>query len=245
MTARIFQGCHEIEAAKQRLATANTWKKSSTEMVMSARRQLESAEKEVKEAESFLKETSKRWEVIDVYDYSESESDEESDDHVERRTIVSDESSDEVESKTDDALCSSGLLSSVVAVPSNEDTAKSAGAFLVEQIVVEGGGVPEVNGTYKRCQIINDGFPLCFDKSLPAWSKSGLWEGEMVDIFIFGDNVSKRWSIAACQTESELVSVYSSHRLDAELPPQNNDWFVSGSKGLSPVPHLKWYVRVT
>ena len=216
MTTRSFEGCHDIEAAKQRLAMANVWKASAAEMVLLAMKQLESAESEVQQAEFSLKEAYKRWEVNSVLDYSESESEEERDNHVKSRTmVVSKDSSDGDESETDPAVSSSGLLNVVVEVPNNddknnEDAANSVSTLRVEQIMVEGGGVPGLNGIYKRYQTINDDLPLCFDKSVSVWCKSGFWEGDMVENFIFRDKFSQRWSIA-CQTESELVFTYSNH----------------------------------
>mmetsp|Transcript_22702 Transcript_22702/g.38882 ORF Transcript_22702/g.38882 Transcript_22702/m.38882 type:complete len:308 (-) Transcript_22702:149-1072(-) len=303
MAPQIFEGCREIEGAKQRLALANAWKKSAIEMVTSAIRQLESAEREVLAAESFLKETYQKWEVANILDYSESEPDEQShcnvDESLDTTVVSNDSCEDEIDAHdvsfpsgivrevtmpnhNDDTITNdtpqpdeqsdchvdegtavssdlsgdeigahdvafrSGIVREVTVPNHNEDTftkntPQKNGGLLVEQIVVEGGGVPEVNGTYRRCGTINDGLPLCFDKNIPAWSKRGLWEGETVDIYIFYDQFSRRWNIAY-QTETQFAFVYSSYRLDAELPPQNNGWFVSGSKGLSPAPILKWYV---
>mmetsp|Transcript_14262 Transcript_14262/g.30458 ORF Transcript_14262/g.30458 Transcript_14262/m.30458 type:complete len:283 (-) Transcript_14262:337-1185(-) len=260
VTPAIYEGCHEVDAAKHRLVMAHAWKKSATEMVLSAMRRLESAENEIKEAETLLDEACTRWGVIDVLHSSETESEsssssEEGDgtcvEKLERIAMVSNKASnDDDESETDDVVSSSGYLGVVVAVKdedannNHEHAAKSAvGALVVEQIVVEESGVPQINGVYKRSEITNGCLPLSCDESVPIYSRNGSWEGEAVSFFIFRSVLTKRWRIS-CQTESELVGFYSNSRLDAELPPRNNDWSVGGSEGVSPAPRLKWFLRV-
>lgn len=259
VTPAIYDGCHEVDAAKHRLAMAHAWKTSATEMVLSAMRQLESADNEIKEAEKKLGEACTRWGVMDVLDSSETENESSSEEggdgtcveRLERIAMVSNKSSDdEDESGIDDVVSSSGYLGVVVAVKdedtnnNHEHAAKSVvGALAVEQIVVEESGVPQINGVYKHSEITIDGLPLSCDKSVPVYSRNGSWEGEVVPFFIFRSVLTRRWRIS-CQTELELVVFYSNARLDAELPPRNNEWSVGGSEGVGPAPRLKWFLRI-
>ena len=61
-----LEGRHEIDAAMQRLATAKKWTKAAADAVEMAKSQYRTAQNEEKEAEAFLRESEKRWEVIDV-----------------------------------------------------------------------------------------------------------------------------------------------------------------------------------
>mmetsp|Transcript_14868 Transcript_14868/g.26257 ORF Transcript_14868/g.26257 Transcript_14868/m.26257 type:complete len:214 (-) Transcript_14868:122-763(-) len=67
------EGSREIEAAKQRLAAANTQAASAAKMMESAIAMSEAAQKEVKVAKTCLSDAEKRWEVINVVSDDESQ----------------------------------------------------------------------------------------------------------------------------------------------------------------------------
>ena len=198
-----MSGSREIEAVKQRLATAKRWSDSAVEM-------LNTAQVEEAKAESFLKEVEERWHVID---------------------LDSDCDSYESGGKENDATTQSAETSSSAASGSDD-------SLVGKGVVVEGAGIPEVNGAYKRCQSCDDDdFPGSFNIDLPVYSKLGSWEGKTVKFFIFRSELTRRWGLS-CQTDTGIVLFYFSRSIGAKLPSQSNEWLLF-SRGILPAPQLR------
>ena len=222
-------GSIAIKAAKQRLAIANRWKTAASD-------QLKLAESEVKDAELCLKDTYKVWEVIDVdeEDNDVRSGDSGDSDEGKRKASVPPDHESGKKVRGDNVAVSSPPS---VAAASNAPTGDGS---VVEQIVVEGSGVPEVNGTYKRWS--HDRLPMGIDKRCTVFSKGGLWKAEAVNFFIFRDIRSPCWYVS-CRKEpknnlnSETMFYYKSSKND-KLPPKS-DWNTCGA-GRNDPPYLKW-----
>mmetsp|Transcript_35372 Transcript_35372/g.57679 ORF Transcript_35372/g.57679 Transcript_35372/m.57679 type:complete len:123 (-) Transcript_35372:306-674(-) len=76
----------------------------------------------------------------------------------------------------------------------------------VKQIVVEGAGVSDVNGTYKLCES-NVSIPNFCDRNTPVYSKCGSWEGNAVMLFIhqFTSPSSECWFLCCKSTYFTLA----------------------------------------
>ena len=216
MTSRqSSEGRREIEAARQRLATANAWMESAEDQKKSAEKQLKSAANSVKEAESFLKETCDRWKVIEVED------DEEDDvaangvnGNTRKRSSVSPD-----------------LQIDPTKRPRSNNVAAVVSQDEVQQISVEGARRPEVNGTYIRCQSSDENLPTKRNDSFPVFHKSVLWQGKTVKFYIYRGSYAHWWIACAPDSFFYFASGSNSNEL---LPPK------TGWTGSRPVPKLKW-----
>ena len=160
------EGSREIEAARLRLAaaksrvsadtkalqTANESKKSVEEMVAkmlenatnsvnAAQNQLSISEKEVKEAQSMLAAAEKRWEVISI--------DLDSDNEDEKNTK-------QVNSKRRKVSLSPQSNNNNTTAARSTSTSNNNNDDNVHQVVVEGCGMPTVNGIYTRGRLYGD-----------------------------------------------------------------------------------------
>eukprot|EP00578_Thalassiosira_sp_NH16_P021754 CAMPEP_0181090878 /NCGR_PEP_ID=MMETSP1071-20121207/8099_1 /TAXON_ID=35127 /ORGANISM="Thalassiosira sp., Strain NH16" /LENGTH=231 /DNA_ID=CAMNT_0023172979 /DNA_START=15 /DNA_END=710 /DNA_ORIENTATION=+ len=231
-----------MEAARQRVATANAWRKSAEEQKKSAedqkkliekqlesaidraKKQLKSATHSVKEAESFLKEACERWEVIEVDD---DEEDDVTDD------VVNGDTRKRASVSPDPGIDPNGTHSNNAAAVASQ----------VQQISVEGAGSSDVNGTYKLCQSSDGKLLLKRDKSFPVFSKSGTWEGKAVDFYIYRSGYGSWW--IACRQDSGQSAAHL-YRADGStdlLPPKTRWRYginVINSIRSRQAPELKW-----
>jgi len=235
-----FQGIEggrsEIEAAKQRLATVQTWKKFAADAVKSAQEQLASASDEEEKAESSLQEVYKALEVIDVDSDSHEEGDAESTRRSgKRKNDVSSSTYDHGNGRKVRADHAEAVSRSSMA-PASDATAGESND--VEQIVVQGAGDSEANGTYKRYRS-DIGLPNYFSRQFPVFSKSGSWEGENVEFFIYQSKYNTRWYLMTFKngSRSSVEFYYSMDAELTELPPKSN-WICFN--GIYPAPQLKW-----
>jgi len=164
----LSEGRHEINAIRQRLAAANARASSSTEMLESAQQTLEIAQRnfdssreEVEAVEALLMAAEKRWEVINI------DIEEMSADPSPKRRKVSLSSSGAVRagvSQIDATVSAAAAGQSICATGGDIEGAADASndyAAMIQisildnsgglvEVVVEGCGLEEVNGAYKR-----------------------------------------------------------------------------------------------
>jgi len=110
----------------------------------------------------------------------------------------------------------------------------------INQVVVEGCGIPDFNGTYKKAATV-------MFQNAPVYSKKRLWEGEEVTYAIFMPSATKyNWHIGTWIGDTDSgggpgSSFYSSFydsRDDAPpscVSPPEKDWKVVGN-GINPAP---------
>jgi len=111
----------------------------------------------------------------------------------------------------------------------------------VEQIVVEGAGASDANGTYKRCQSY-DSLSIHYDRNAPVYSKRGSWEGKAVKFFIHRSLCTKCWYIRYEKETGGYPTMLYISRLElvTNLPPKSYWGVISCTGGISPSPRLKW-----
>mmetsp|Transcript_19238 Transcript_19238/g.41705 ORF Transcript_19238/g.41705 Transcript_19238/m.41705 type:complete len:273 (+) Transcript_19238:2-820(+) len=258
------EGCREIEAVEQRLAAAKAQESSASEMMDSAndmlataRKNMESSRNEVKATEALLKDAEKRWEVIDV-DASAAGSPENDSRSKRRKVSVLSDGVNEARcdsaralvggttSQTSNSATSINAVGGVtngrrpVGVTSGATTNHSdnSGNGIVEQMVIEGCGLTEVNGTFQRVE-----GATCND--LPMYSKKGQWEGSTVDFvmccYLSGLWYIGIWPIGMPMDECGIFSdsLYRSPCNDdgSGIPPENG-WMV-WCDGVGPAPKCR------
>mmetsp|Transcript_25470 Transcript_25470/g.46850 ORF Transcript_25470/g.46850 Transcript_25470/m.46850 type:complete len:241 (-) Transcript_25470:278-1000(-) len=240
MASRNLDGCRVMKEAEQRLAFAQESEKRTQGQLEAAKTQLKVAktqlevdQNEVKKKKSFLEETREKLQVIDVDDDDDAER---GDGKRKSKLSLSHNNGNGKKARTDINLAAASQPSVVPA----SDTSNGE-ENVVEQIVVEGAGVSEVNGTYKRCQSY-DAFPAAFvDMDVPVYSKSGSWKGNIVKFFIYRRTNSKFWFVSCCWVQDSAGTCCSNFYFtgeDTKLPPKN-DW-LGFTEGNSPSPQLKW-----
>lgn len=180
----LSEGRHEINAIRQRLATANARALSAAKMLDSAQQMLETARQnfecvkehsdisheEAKAAEALLKEAEERWKVVDVDAMPAAA--------PSKRRKVSASPSDvvPVTASADQLSCGTGGVRGASGV-TNQSAATihvssfdNSGSF---EIVVDGCELPEVNGTFKRSGIGCGGSHV--------YKKTGQWKGAVAE----------------------------------------------------------------
>mmetsp|Transcript_16501 Transcript_16501/g.29933 ORF Transcript_16501/g.29933 Transcript_16501/m.29933 type:complete len:251 (-) Transcript_16501:1214-1966(-) len=244
MASRNLDGCRVMKEAEQRLAFAQESEKRTQGQLEAAKTQLKVAktqlevdQNEVKKKKSFLEETREKLQVIDVDEDDDTES---GDGKRTGEVKLSPNHGSGKKARTDSNMAAASQPSVVPA----SDTSNGE-ENVVEQIVVEGAGVSEVNGTYKRCQPSYHDFPFSLDKNVPVYSKSGSWKGNAAKFSIYRQlgywwvTCGDQDSAGACCSTSTMRSLYGNSRSDTNLPPKN-DWYVL-TEGSIPSPQLKWY----
>ena len=200
---------HRVAAAKkavawtaQNLQAANVSLKAARKTVEAAQKTHIEAAKELKDAEQSQKAALKKWEVIDLFQDDE-EMPKSSDDSKKRAEVPSDSEAN-VSKK----------------VRSDSDFA--------EEVTVEGCGLAEVNGTYKR-----DG-NRC---GSPRYSKKGQWKGENVWFHILYKATGNFWHIVILRSprSGRIAGLY--YNQDGSLVPPSDGWFVYNS-GVEPPPKI-------
>mmetsp|Transcript_36000 Transcript_36000/g.75798 ORF Transcript_36000/g.75798 Transcript_36000/m.75798 type:complete len:286 (+) Transcript_36000:433-1290(+) len=110
-----------------------------------------------------------------------------------------------------------------VSTTGSSNTAKN-----VHQILVEGCGIPEVNGTYTRT-------------GPKRYSKKGHWNGAPTKFKIVSTSQGKMWFIES-SGDSNYEMLYKTKKRQGgyteELPPKNSDDWCIGE--YNPPPQLKW-----
>mmetsp|Transcript_16500 Transcript_16500/g.29928 ORF Transcript_16500/g.29928 Transcript_16500/m.29928 type:complete len:241 (-) Transcript_16500:1235-1957(-) len=240
MASRNLDGCRVMKEAEQRLAFAQESEKRTQGQLEAAKTQLKVAktqlevdQNEVKKKKSFLEETREKLQVIDVDEDDDTES---GDGKRTGEVKLSPNHGSGKKARTDSNMAAASQPSVVPA----SDTSNGE-ENVVEQIVVEGAGVSEVNGTYKRCQPSYHDFPFSLDKNVPVYSKSGSWKGNIVKFFIYRRTNSKFWFVSCCWVQDSAGTCCSNFYFtgeDTKLPPKN-DW-LGFTEGNSPSPQLKW-----
>mmetsp|Transcript_19239 Transcript_19239/g.41707 ORF Transcript_19239/g.41707 Transcript_19239/m.41707 type:complete len:275 (+) Transcript_19239:2-826(+) len=260
------EGCREIEAVEQRLAAAKAQESSASEMMDSAndmlataRKNMESSRNEVKATEALLKDAEKRWEVIDV-DASAVGSPTNDSRYKRRKVSLSPDGVIEARgtsaralvgtttSQTSSSATNSNDIGSgtnrrravgvTTSATTNQSNIDNNGSTVVEQMVIEGCGLTEVNGTFQRVE-----GATCND--LPMYSKKGQWEGSTVDFvmccYLLGLWYIGIWPIGMPMDECGIFSdsLYRSPCNDdgSGIPPENG-WMV-WCDGVGPAPKCR------
>mmetsp|Transcript_3539 Transcript_3539/g.7788 ORF Transcript_3539/g.7788 Transcript_3539/m.7788 type:complete len:494 (+) Transcript_3539:120-1601(+) len=113
-----------------------------------------------------------------------------------------------------------------VAVPTEPPSSSFALEGPLQQITVDGCGIPEVNGTYSRSSRPREGFP--------KYTKRGTYDGQAVKFAIFCarpiSGTHRYWAIGI---PKKRVIFYVTINWDGA------DWYVKG-KGKHPTPRLTW-----
>jgi hypothetical protein len=180
----LSEGRHEINAIRQRLATANARALSAAKMLDSAQQMLETARQnfecvkehsdisheEAKAAEALLKEAEERWKVIDVDAMSAAA--------PSKRRKVSASPSDvvPVTASADQLSCGTGGVRAASGVTNQSAATIHVSSFDNSgslEIVVEGCELPEVNGTFKRSGLGCGGSHV--------YMKTGQWKGGVAE----------------------------------------------------------------
>mmetsp|Transcript_17190 Transcript_17190/g.37095 ORF Transcript_17190/g.37095 Transcript_17190/m.37095 type:complete len:401 (-) Transcript_17190:162-1364(-) len=266
------EGSREIDAAKQRLALAKAQASgSSTNMecakvvmesakammetakknIENAQSQLERSSKEVTEAEKLLEEAEERWGVIDID--QEPDSPKKKSNYKRRKVSPSPQESNSEASDTSRASVGATARQSNSntnrdAVEQSSNNGERAGNLTshtadVNEMLVEGCGIAEVNGTFKR--VIG-----ALRHSAPVYSKKGNWVGKTVDFVMFrGYSLSEssiyckigfwRGDIRSGHGDPR-GSLYSSpYNVNSTTPPENG-WVLSGVlRGTEPAPQCR------
>lgn len=120
----------------------------------------------------------------------------------------------------------------------NNDTSSSDG---IQQIIVEGCGMPEINGTYARNETSQRGLVhSADDRGASVFSKKGEWKGEEVDFVIY--RTSSDWWWQWCISIGYDILLYKTkdNTYAPHMPPPPlHGWEVMGS-GVDPAPTIKY-----
>mmetsp|Transcript_17191 Transcript_17191/g.37096 ORF Transcript_17191/g.37096 Transcript_17191/m.37096 type:complete len:411 (-) Transcript_17191:162-1394(-) len=263
------EGSREIDAAKQRLALAKAQASgSSTNMecakvvmesakammetakknIENAQSQLERSSKEVTEAEKLLEEAEERWGVIDID--QEPDSPKKKSNYKRRKVSPSPQESNSEASDTSRASVGATARQSNSntnrdAVEQSSNNGERAGNLTshtadVNEMLVEGCGIAEVNGTFKR--VIG-----ALRHSAPVYSKKGNWVGKTVDFVMCREySVSCRflyWSIGIWYLDGDLsighdgepgLELYTSSNDASCITYPGNGWVVRDGVGPAP-----------
>ena len=234
-------GRHEIDAAKQRVAAAKMSDNNATQMMETAhqmldaaRRQKDQSQKELEVASESLKAVEKRWEVIDIDSMDMSLSNKS---HKRQRTVSPIDSIDanncatyakekETISNDDDDCAVTGVTDDTDDIEREANNDASGG----DEMVVEGCGIPSINGTYIKCGTY-DGSPM--------YSKAGLWGGAQVDFSIHRCS-ERSWYISVLPGGDpgggKILFYHTVSHSTGSLSP-NNTWSVF-CKGVYPAPRV-------
>ena len=226
------EGSGEIEANDRRVATAKKAVALTARYVEAARKALEVAQKEHSDAQEELTEAEtaqvaaqKKWEVVDLA---------EDDDNDE------DKAGDTINLVDNNAKKTESSGSTKRAATSAEDTSKKARRVSAEprdeagpeEVVLEGCGVHEVNGTYKK------------DESLPHWYygnrkyvMKGQWKGKDANFVISRHGYPKYWEISVSYTgrySRKKYKIFFQHDDgDCNAPPADG-WEIKNGSGPPP-----------
>jgi len=238
------------ESARNMAAVAAITKESANKMADTAKKnkeaaqsQLQSTQSEVEAAEAFLKEAEQRWEVIDVDADATPQNDKgrkrrrrtpETARATENTLQLNDSSVNGENAVQSGASGNGGSVQTAAATDrSSNENGDSRNFYEIE---VEGSGMSEVDGTYKKAADTY-GF-VCF-------AKQGQWNGKAANFVIY--RKSNYWYICFCGGTLGGAFLYPvsnffrtmSGRADADFPP-GNGWMTVGN-GISPAPKLTWY----
>ena len=176
--------------AARNLQGANAALKAAQKAVEAAQKDHDEATKELKDAEQSQKTAQQKWEVVDLV-----QDDEDGDDEEKRKS--SNEKKKRAEASSD---------SKAKAVKKARSDFKYP-----EEVTVEGCGVAEVNGIYKRDGWIH---------GAPQYLKEGQWEGEDVKFRIHRHTYYSTWSIQYEQVGHTFKSFYF-NRNKSSAPPSH------------------------
>ena len=242
MATRDTEGRREIEAAKQRLASAKSHasfisktEETAKKMLADIQLQAVSSKKEVEDAQKFLAEAEKRWEVIDI--------DEESTSH--KMSSSNQNKKRKVSTGNDNGSIDS--TSSNVTRGNNTAASSSSSNAANHQIVVERCGNEGINGVYNLVVGVSH-------NGAAVYTKLGEWMGaqlrtlnrnQVYNFAIFRETYvpnTYSWLIGTC---NENVTIGSGFKPDVRLfrsgngvnsiTPPVNGWDTTYS-GLFPPP---------
>ena len=121
-----------------------------------------------------------------------------------------------------------------IAVGYTSSTGSNTNVGTVNQITIEGCGVPAVNGVYTRDRTYYEG--------LPTYSKPGRYNNESVQFIISArksvSSNSKFWQIGIFG--NVLQNFYASSKTGLALPPMNSAEWICYAHGKLPSPQLKY-----
>eukprot|EP00804_Cyclotella_cryptica_P003558 CCRYP_002177-RA/>CCRYP_002177-RA protein AED:0.41 eAED:0.41 QI:129/1/1/1/1/1/3/997/378 len=110
--------------------------------------------------------------------------------------------------------------------------------MIYNEILVEGCGIPDINGVYKRCGHCDD---------VPKYSKTGVWDGREEDFMLFRckltDN-TRRWYISIVPgnihpgTTKDIDFYYAQGYLGQSILPPVDGWCAIRSIGIEPGPRV-------
>ena len=258
--AQVVSTSQMMNAAHHMLETAKKNHHNATKNYATAQKNMEDSQKEVKVVEALLKEAEKRWEVIDVdaIDSPNKAS------RKKKRKVSSDGNDAvangaataprrSTRSSSITSAYGSGALSVVstaTATPSSNAGSNSAPivsnanvanndatiqqAAVIREVKVEGCGISEANGTYKRVEgrERNDA---------PIFRQRGEWEGVLVDFVLLKSlNESSVWYLSVWKNDFYDTSIpykylYNARGSESCQMPPGNGWGVS-SAGKDPAP---------
>jgi len=234
-----------LELARKSMVTAKTNKSAAQAQVDSSKREIEEAEKSLKEAET-------RWEVVEISDEPEELP------SRKKRKPSRDSAPRGIDENNDDTARESEASSSatLLAIAANHSSTSSIGQWAahycesrngriassyqgsmpsnstnVQKIVVEGCGMPEVNGIYT--------FIDQFCEGKPMYCKIGQQiDGAPSDygICFYGE----RWYIISGESDFLYKTTQVGGSVHHFLPPENpKDWCLD-DEGKFPLPRVKW-----
>ena len=104
---------------------------------------------------------------------------------------------------------------------------------IVEQVTVEGCGLTEVNGIYKRVDEMYKGFPV--------YKRNGQWKGQQMtfEIWCGITSGSRYWYIQPSKFVDDDDCLYVSSACDNRMVPSKEGWKAFEERAL-PVPKLTW-----
>jgi len=256
MASRDTEGRREIEAAKQRLASAKSHEKFISKSLQSAKvvedaakkarediqLQAISSKKEVEDAQKFLAEAESRWEVIDV-DADEEGTSTQNDENSNKKRKVSlsplqgnsnnDGNTNEItntnaaDSQNSDLFHDCLDHSGSAAVGGSSASAASPSNNIACQIVVEGCGTTFANGTYNQAANRCNGAPVYIKQNSTT-----------IAIYRHFFSVPNRnaWSIGQWSNGLPGVIFYrdANDNSSQSIAPPGNDWEPVG--GIYPLP---------
>eukprot|EP00956_Cyclotella_meneghiniana_P003384 scaffold4079_cov44-Cyclotella_meneghiniana.AAC.9 len=193
-----------VETAKKAAALTARNLQAAKNTVEVATKEHDEATKELKDAEQSLKAAQKQWEVVDLEDDDKGEKPEGNNDSKKR----------------------SGASTDLLANASKKVRSDSD-SDVPEELLVEGCGVAEVNGTYKR----NGDF-----HGAPRYFKEGQWEGEDVEFVIRQGDFDIWWYILIW-IEGEDDSLYYFPAESETSTPPSDGWMIS-YYGVAPPPKI-------
>eukprot|EP00956_Cyclotella_meneghiniana_P040569 scaffold199301_cov33-Cyclotella_meneghiniana.AAC.3 len=202
------EGIEVIQANNRRVAAAKKAAAWAAQNLQAAKEAAHQATEELKDAEKAQEAALKKWEVVDLVEVDK-----------DREKPMSSNASKKRAGESSDLKV-------------NASKKVKSDSLIPEEITVEGCGVAELNGIYKR---------VCNYCGAPKYLKEGRWKGEYVWFVVYfrgcrtTTTVSRHWSIGIRAKRGNYKYFYRNQNTSF-LPP--SDGWVVYLDGVEPTPKI-------